>query len=85
MDTVYIETTVVGNLAGRMHPDPLIASRQTVTRKWWATARQVYCLLVSELVIDEFTPARYSLILTKFGLNPLCEKNDLVAYLEVNR
>ena len=53
MDTVYIETTVVGNLAGRMHPDPLIASRQTVTRKWWATAGQVYQLLVSDIVIDE--------------------------------
>ena len=53
MDTAYIETTVVGNVAGRLHPDPLIASRQTVTRKWWATAGQVYRLLVSELVIDE--------------------------------
>ena len=55
MDTVYIETTVVGNLAGRMHPDPFIAARQAVTRKWWATAKQVYRLLASELVIDECT------------------------------
>jgi predicted nucleic acid-binding protein len=53
MDTAYIETTVVGNIAGRMHPDPLIAARQVVTRKWWATAEQVYRLLASELVIDE--------------------------------
>jgi hypothetical protein len=53
MDTAYIETTVVGNIAGRMHPDPLIAARQAVTRKWWATAGQVYRLLASELVIDE--------------------------------
>ena len=53
MDTVYIETTVVGNLVGRVHPDPLIASRQTVTRRWWATAADTYRLLASELVIDE--------------------------------
>jgi predicted nucleic acid-binding protein len=53
MDTAYIETTVVGNIAGRMHPDPLIAARQVVTRKWWATAVQIYRLLASELVIDE--------------------------------
>jgi predicted nucleic acid-binding protein len=36
-----------------MHPDPLLAARQAVTRKWWATAGQVYRLLASELVIDE--------------------------------
>lgn len=53
MNTVYIETTVVGHLAGRIHPDPLIASRQTVTRKWWATAAERFRLLASELVIDE--------------------------------
>jgi predicted nucleic acid-binding protein len=53
MDTVYIETTVVGNIAGRLHPDPLIAARQTVTRKWWTTAAQRYRLLASQLVIDE--------------------------------
>lgn len=53
MDTVYVETTVIGNVAGRMHPDPLVAIRQTVTRQWWATAGQEYRLFVSELVIDE--------------------------------
>ena len=53
MDTIYVETTVVGSLAGRMHPDPLIAARQTATRKWWKSASQKYRLLISELVIDE--------------------------------
>ena len=24
MDTVYVETTVIGNIAGRLHPDPVI-------------------------------------------------------------
>jgi predicted nucleic acid-binding protein len=53
VDTAYIETTVVGNVAGRLHPDPLIAARQTVTRQWWATAARAYRLLASELVIEE--------------------------------
>ena len=53
MDAVYVETTVVGNVAGRLHPDPLVASRQSVTRKWWTTARQRYRLLASEFVVDE--------------------------------
>jgi predicted nucleic acid-binding protein len=53
MDTVYVETTVIGNIAARIHPDPRIATRQQVTREWWATADQRYRLLVSELVLSE--------------------------------
>ncbi len=37
MESVYLETTVIGNIAGRLHPDPLVAVRQMVTRNWWAT------------------------------------------------
>jgi predicted nucleic acid-binding protein len=53
MDTVYVETTVVGHLAGRVHPDPLIAARQAVTRRWWSTATTQYRLMVSQLVLGE--------------------------------
>ena len=53
MDTVYIETTVVGHLAGRMHPDPIIAARQMATRAWWSGESSRYRLLVSQAVIDE--------------------------------
>lgn len=53
MDTVYIETTVVGSIAGRIHPDPMTAARQAVTRQWWMTAAQRFRLLASQLVIDE--------------------------------
>lgn len=53
MDTVYVETTVIGHIAGQTHPNPLIAARQTATRKWWTIAAQRYRRLASELVIDE--------------------------------
>ena len=43
----------MGSVAGRMHPNPLIAARQTTTRNWWPTARQKYRLLISQLVVDE--------------------------------
>jgi len=36
MQSAYLETTVIGNVAGRAHPDPVVAARQTVTRRWWA-------------------------------------------------
>ena len=53
MDTVYVETTVVGHLTGRVHADPIIAARQAVTRQWWPNASLRYRLHVSQLVLDE--------------------------------
>lgn len=53
MDTVYVETTVVGNISGRLHPNPMIAARQQVTRTWWMTAPSRYSLFVSQLTVDE--------------------------------
>jgi len=53
MDIVYIETTVVGNIAGRMHPHPDVASRQRITREWWTTAPIRYRIVTSKLTLDE--------------------------------
>lgn len=53
METVYIETTIIGHLVGRDHPNPVIAGRQTVTRAWWSLAPATYRLFVSQLVIEE--------------------------------
>ena len=51
--TVYIETTVIGHLVGRMLADPIVAGRQAVTRDWWPIAARSYHLFVSRLVADE--------------------------------
>jgi hypothetical protein len=53
MDTVYVETTVIGNIAGRPHPDPVIAARQQITRNWWAIAPRRCRLFTSQLTWDE--------------------------------
>lgn len=53
MKSVYLETTVIGNIAGRLHPDSLIAARQAKTRTWWESAKTRYNLFVSDLVIEE--------------------------------
>lgn len=53
MDTVYVETTIVGHVAGRMRADPDTASRQNKTRRWWSNAASKYRLLISEVVVDE--------------------------------
>jgi hypothetical protein len=51
--TVYVETTVIGHLVGRILDDPTVAGRQTVSRDWWPTATRHYRLFVSRLVADE--------------------------------
>mgnify|MGYP001819842100 CR=1 FL=1 len=53
MDLIYAETTVIGNVAGRIHSNPDVASRQRTTRTWWNTAATQYGLAISQLVIDE--------------------------------
>jgi hypothetical protein len=53
MNTVYIETTIVGHIAGRVHPDPFVADRQQVTRNWWRDHAPAYNLFISQLVIEE--------------------------------
>ena len=51
--TLYVETTVIGHLVGRLLVDTVVAGRQTVTRQWWPTAAKNYRLFVSRLVADE--------------------------------
>ena len=53
MKTIYLETTIVGHLVGRIHRDPLIAARQQVTRDWWRDEASKYSVLISQLVLDE--------------------------------
>ncbi len=53
MQSVYLETTVIGNIAGRIHPDLAMAARQSVTRRWWDTAPEKYKLFISALVVEE--------------------------------
>ena len=53
MKSVYVETTVIGNIAGRMHPDPVISAQQITTRNWWSSAPERYELFASALVIEE--------------------------------
>jgi predicted nucleic acid-binding protein len=51
--TVYLETTIVGHLVGRIHPNEAVSRRQALTRKWWETAGSNYGLVTSELVLLE--------------------------------
>jgi len=53
MDSVYIETTIVGHIAGRIHPDPIVAARQQMTRDWWRDEAARYEVFISQVVLEE--------------------------------
>ena len=53
METVYLETTIVGHMAGRLHSDPFVGARQRVTRDWWRIHAPHFALYISQLVLDE--------------------------------
>ena len=50
---VYLETSVVSYLAGRISRDLIAASRQEVSRDWWDRRREHYALRISALVLQE--------------------------------
>ena len=51
--TLFTSKQPVGSIAGRWHPNPLVAARQKASRIWWANARRQFELFVSQLVVDE--------------------------------
>lgn len=53
METVYLETTIIGHMAGRLHSDPFVAARQQITREWWRDHAANFALYISQLVLDE--------------------------------
>src|SRR4051794_22582907 len=53
MDSVYIETTIVGHIAGRVHPDSFVAVRQQITRDLWRNEAPGYEVFISQVVLEE--------------------------------
>ncbi len=50
---VYLETSVVSYLVGRLSRDVVVLGNQELTREWWSNRRQNYDLFISEVVIGE--------------------------------
>ena len=53
METVYLETSIVGYLASRISADLVTAANQRLTRDWWDNRRERFELFVSEAVVAE--------------------------------
>jgi predicted nucleic acid-binding protein len=50
---VYLETSVVSYLVGRLSRDVIVLGNQQLTREWWSARRAEYNLFISEVVIGE--------------------------------
>lgn len=53
MQSIYLETSIIGYLASRTSSDLVTSGNQTLTRDWWDNHRERFELLVSEAVIAE--------------------------------
>ena len=51
--SVYIETTIVSYLTGRLSRELIIAGRQALTAEWWETRRERFDVYISPLVVVE--------------------------------
>ena len=53
MQSVYIETSIIGYLASRISSDLVTAANQQPTREWWDAHRELFELFISEAVVAE--------------------------------
>ena len=50
---LYLETSVISYLTGRLSRDLITVGRQELTREWWDRERQRFDLFISEFVLAE--------------------------------
>ena len=53
MQSVYLETSVVGYLASRRSSDLIVAANQLLTLEWWTDHRAKFELFASQATVDE--------------------------------
>lgn len=52
---IYLETSVVSYLVGRLSRDVVVLGNQELTREWWVHRRRDSDLYISELVLGEIS------------------------------
>ena len=73
---VYLETSVVSYLVGRLSRDVVVLGNQELTREWWENRRAEYDLFISEVVIGEATIGDAELARQRIAI---CEALPLLA------
>lgn len=53
METVYIETSILGYLTARSTKNLILAANIEIPKDWWDSRRSAFKLYVSQVVLDE--------------------------------
>ena len=84
--TVYLETSVISYLAGRLSKNIITLTRQQITRTWWEDELEKFDLYVSDFVIYEVSKGDTELskkrmhLIQDVSLLPSSEEVEKLAY-----
>jgi len=65
---VYLETSVISYLTGRISRDAIVAANQRQTRSWWEESRTKFDLYVSQVVVLEIGAGDLTLARNRLAL-----------------
>jgi len=74
---VYLETSVISYLTGRLSRDRITAGNQLQTRAWWDKSRSQFDLYVSQLVLLEIGAGDLSVARVRLALAREIPRLDL--------
>ena len=84
METVYIETSIVGYLTVRPSNNLILMANVEATREWWETRRVEFELYISQTVLDEVARGDAEIAIKRLDILkdfPLLEVNESVENL----
>lgn len=84
METVYIETSIIGYLTVRPSSNLILMANVETTREWWETRRVQFSLYISQTVLDEVARGDAEIALKRLDILkdfPLLQVNESVENL----
>lgn len=86
METVYIETSIIGYLTVRPSNNLILMANVEATQEWWKTRRIQFSLYISQTVLDEVARGDAEIAVKRLDILkdfPLLEVNESVENLAV--
>jgi predicted nucleic acid-binding protein len=81
IETVYVETSILGYLTARSTKDLILAANIEITKDWWEFRRNAFTLYTSELTLDEVAQGDTEIAVQRLEILrdcPLLELNQAV-------
>ena len=84
IESLYLDTSIIGYLTIRPSTNLITASNSIITQSWWDTRRQNFTLYISEVVLEELARGDQEIATKRLDLInelPLLELNETVEEL----